>query len=102
MEKHLKSASEIMKILNKNMDYMRKEFSVRKIGVFGSYIKDSANSNSDIDILVEFEKKTFYNYMDLKFFLEDLFGKKVDLVISDAIKKRIQPAILRETQYILN
>ena len=102
MEKHLRSASEIMEILNKNMDYMRKEFSVRKIGVFGSYVKDSANSNSDIDILVEFEEKTFDNYMDLKFFLEDLFGKKVDLVISDAIKKRIQPAILRETQYILN
>ena len=98
----MRSASEIMEILNKNMDYMRKEFSVRKIGVFGSYVKDSANSNSDIDILVEFEEKTFDNYMDLKFFLEDLFGKKVDLVISDAIKKRIQPAILRETQYILN
>ncbi len=100
MEKHLKSASEIMEILNKNMDYMRKEFSVRKIGVFGSYVKDSANSNSDIDILVEFEEKTFDNYMDLKFFLEDLFGKKVDLVISDTIKKRIQPSILRETQYV--
>ncbi len=96
----MKSASEIMEILNKNMDYMRKEFSVRKIGVFGSYVKDSANSNSDIDILVEFEEKTFDNYMDLKFFLEDLFGKKVDLVISDTIKKRIQPSILRETQYV--
>ncbi len=100
MEKHLKSASEIMKILNNNMDYMRKEFSVRKIGVFGSYIKNSANSNSDIDILVEFEKKTFDNYMDLIFFLEEILGKKVDLVISDAIKKRIQPSILRETQYV--
>jgi len=100
MEMHLRSANEIMEILNKNMNYMRKEFSVRKIGVFGSYVKDSANSNSDIDILVEFKEKTFDNYMDLKFFLEDLFGKKVDLVISDTIKKRIRPLILREAQYV--
>jgi uncharacterized protein len=100
MEMYLRSANEIMEILNKNMNYMRKEFSVRKIGVFGSYVKDSANSNSDIDILVEFKEKTFDNYMDLKFFLEDLFGKKVDLVISDTIKKRIRPSILRETQYV--
>ncbi len=56
---------------------------------------------SDIDILVEFEKdkKTFDNYMDLKFFLEDLFKCKVDLVIAEAIKPDLKPYILGNVKH---
>ncbi|MBS4039960.1 MAG: nucleotidyltransferase family protein [Flavobacteriales bacterium] len=63
-------------------------FHVSKIALFGSFVRDEQHSNSDIDILVEFEKKfeTFDNYMDLKFYLEDLFDRKVDLVIISSIK----------------
>ena len=60
-----------------------KKYGVKRIGVFGSYVKSMQREGSDIDTLVEFEKdkKSFDNYMELKFFLQDLLGCKVDLVI---------------------
>jgi len=62
-----------------------KKFEVMRIGLFGSYAMNKQTDKSDIDILVEFEKgkKTFDNYMNLKFFLEALFKCKVDLVDVD-------------------
>jgi predicted nucleotidyltransferase len=54
---------------------------------------------SDIDILVEWEKPTFDHYFDLKFFLEDTFGWKVDLVVAEAIKPAFKDYILAEVVY---
>lgn len=64
----------ILKIFETNMNKIQK-YGVKTIGLFGSYSTNKANDKSDIDILVGFDKgqKTFDNYMDLKFFLEDLF-----------------------------
>lgn len=78
-----------------------KEYGIKRIGVFGSYIREEQKEGSDIDIIVEFEKgkKTFDNYMDLKFFLEDLFGCKIDLVISEAIKPDLKSYISKEAVY---
>lgn len=89
------TADEILKKIEKNKEKIKK-FGVKRIGLFGSYIRDEQKIKSDIDILVEFErgKKTFDNYMDLKFFLEDLFKCKVDLVIADALKTDLKPIIL--------
>ena len=56
--------------------------------------------DSDIDILVELEAPTFDGYMDLKFYLEDLFGRDVDLVMADSVKPRLRPYIAREVQYV--
>jgi len=60
--------------------------------LFGSYLKGEAKESSDIDVLVEFEKgkKTFDNYMELKFFLEDLFKRKVDPVIDESVKPELR------------
>lgn len=60
--------------------------------MFGSYLKGEAKESSDIDVLVEFEKgkKTFDNYMELKFFLEDLFKRKVDPVIDESVKPELR------------
>jgi hypothetical protein len=56
---------------------------------------------SDIDVLVEFNKleKSFDNYMELKFYLEKLFHRRVDLVIREALKPRIRQHILKEVIY---
>ena len=77
------------------------EFGVKKIGLFGSYKKNKQNSKSDIDILVKFKKgeKTFDNYMDLKFLLQDLFDKQVDLVIVENIKDELKDEILGSVEY---
>lgn len=90
----------IMKKIEENKGPIKK-FGVNKIGLFGSYVRSEQQKKSDIDILVEFEKgkKTFDNYMDLKFFLEDLFDCNVDLVIKEAIKPRLKPHILESIQY---
>lgn len=76
-----------------------KRFGVRRIGIFGSVVRDSATEGSDLDVLVEFSEKTLDNYFGLKFFLEDLFGRKVDLVIAEAVKPRLKPYILAEVEY---
>lgn len=78
-----------------------KKYGVKKIGLFGSYLRNEQKSNSDIDILVEFEKGkiTFDNYMDLKFFLEDLFKCQVDLVMQESIKPDLKPYILGSVKY---
>ncbi len=78
-----------------------KKFGIKRIGLFGSYLRKEQKPTSDIDILVEFEKGkiTFDNYMNLKFFLENLFQCKVDVVMKEAIKPDLKPYILRSVEY---
>lgn len=77
------------------------EYGVKRIGVFGSYVRGEQKEESDIDVLVEFErgKKTFSSYMGLVMFLEDLFNCKVDLVIIENIKPLLKPYILGGAEY---
>lgn len=78
-----------------------KEYGVKRIGIFGSFLRNEQKPTSDIDVLVEFEKgkTTFDKYMDLKFFLEDLFKCKVDLVTHEAIKPDLKSYILGSVKY---
>jgi hypothetical protein len=76
-----------------------KSYGVRRMGVFGSVVRGRAGEESDLDLVVEFSEKTFDNYFGLKFFLEDLFGRKVDLVIAEAVKPRLKPRIFGEVEY---
>lgn len=74
-------------------------FGVKRLALFGSAARNEASASSDLDFLVEFDRKSFDNYMDLKFYLEDLFGRPVDLVLADTIKTRLREAILNEAVY---
>jgi len=76
------------------------QYGVRKLGLFGSFARGETHETSDLDFVVVFEKKTFDAYMDTKEFLEDLFKRQVDLVISDAIKPRLRKAIQEEAVYV--
>jgi len=73
-----------------------RELSVRELDLFGSFVRGDATDASDIDFLVEFDDKTFDNYLDTKELLETLFGRKVDLVIKSNIKPRLRDRILSE------
>jgi predicted nucleotidyltransferase len=79
-----------------------KAYGVKSIGLFGSFVRNAATDNSDIDLLVEFEpkQKTFDNFMDLSFFLEDLFGRKIELVTPQSLNKYIGPHILKEVENV--
>lgn len=93
------TGNDILRTLRSHRDELVERFSVRRIGLFGSFLRGDDKDTSDVDILVEFDQPTFDHYMDLKFFLEGLFNRPVDLVIGDAVKPRIKPAIDRETAY---
>jgi uncharacterized protein len=76
-------------------------YGVNKIGLFGSYVRNEANENSDIDLLVNIQKdkKTFNNFLSLNYFLEELFGRKVELVTSQSLSPYIGPHILKTVEY---
>jgi len=86
---------DIMILLRENRGSLER-FGVRRLALFGSRAREDARPGSDLDFLVEFEKKSFDAYMDLKFFLEELFGASVDLVLTDTIKPRLREKILAE------
>ncbi len=76
-----------------------RRYGVRRLGLFGSAARGLARACSDLDFVVDFERKTFDDYMGLKFYLEELFHKDVDLVVADAIKPALRSRILREVRY---
>jgi predicted nucleotidyltransferase len=96
--KRPKDAEAVLQRLLENREQIR-GYGVRRIGLFGSYTRGEASKSSDLDFIVEFNKKSFDSYMSLKFLLEDLFGTRVDLVISDVIKPRLRPTILNQVLY---
>jgi hypothetical protein len=76
---------------------LRKEYKVKEIGVFGSYIKNKQKQVSDIDIFVDFrEMPTLIKFINLENYLSDLLGAKVDFVIRGALKPNIGKIILDE------
>jgi len=93
------TAAEILKTLMENRQKLR-SLGVSKLGLFGSYKRGTAKPGSDMDFLVDFEHPSFDTYMDTKFFLEDLFQCKIDLVIETNIKPRLRPNILKEASYV--
>src|SRR5437868_3549410 len=91
---------EVFKLLWENSGQLR-ALGVRRYALFGSFARREQNNQSDIDILVEFEagQKSFDNFMRLSFLLEELFGRKVDLVTPESLSPYIGPHILREAEY---
>ena len=76
-----------------------KGFTVRKLGLFGSSARGESSAASDLDFLVEFDQKSFDNFVGLKIFLEELFNCPVNLVLDNALKPRLRSRILEETIY---
>ena len=77
-------------------------YGVSRIGLFGSYVRNEAKNNSDIDLLVDIQKdkKTFRNFLSLNYYLEDLFKRKVELVTSQSLSPHIGPQILKTVEYV--
>ena len=90
-----------IEILKKNKVSIKKKFGVKQIGVFGSFAKGTSNRSSDIDVLVEFEQTVdFFQFIELKQFLESLLNRDVDLVTKKALKPLIKDKILNEVIYV--
>ena len=78
---------------------LAEKYTVKRIGLFGSFARGDEKADSDVDILVELAEPTFDHYMDLKFRLEEILQRPVDLVLEDCLKKRLKPIIEREVVY---
>ncbi len=89
---------DILHILKDNKKMLSEKYGVTDIAVFGSYVRNENKEKSDIDMFVELkaEFRTFDNFMDLKFYLQKITSKKIDLVIKNSIRKELKPAILKE------
>jgi uncharacterized protein len=76
----------IIQLLQENQAHLAKEFGVSKIGLFGSYAKGKATTNSDIDLVIEFEEPIGFRFFELVDYLENLLGQKVDILTSAGIQ----------------
>jgi hypothetical protein len=93
------TAGNILDTLNAHSQDLHR-LGVRRIGLFGSFRRGTPTLESDMDFLVTLERPSFDDYMTIKFFLEDLFGRPVDLVLETDLKPRLRDSILGETLYV--
>lgn len=78
---------------------LEKNYKVKSIGLFGSFARNEANENSDVDILVQFSEDIGWEFIDLKRFLEESLEREVDLVTVEALKSELKEEILRDLIY---
>jgi predicted nucleotidyltransferase len=96
----VQTKSEVLSLLAAHAGDLHR-FGVQRYGLFGSFVRHEQKTTSDVDILVEFSpgQKTFDNFMNLAFFLEELLGRRVELVTREALSPHIGPHILAEVEY---
>ncbi len=88
------------KIKNHKTELFR-EYSIKQMGLFGSYLRDEQSLNSDLDILVDFKKPIdLFRFVELEEKLSNLLGERVDLVARKSLKKYIGMEILKEVRYL--
>ena len=84
-------------VLLKSRRRQLKKYGIVSLSIFGSVARNQARKNSDVDILVDFEKPVgLFEYARLKMYLEDVLGREVDLVTPEALRKELREDILRE------
>jgi len=91
---------EILRLLREHREDLIRQ-GVKSLALFGSIARDEAGAESDVDLLVEFVTPPgFDGYMSLKFHLEDLLGRRVDLVMEGALRPWARPVVEREAIYV--
>lgn len=93
---------EVLLVLKREVIGVKDRFGVKRIGLFGSVVRNEANHTSDLDILIEFDPATvsYRKYLDLEKFLQSLFSRPIEIVTTDGVSPYILPAISREVIWI--
>ena len=94
---------DILNYLQSNQEYYYNQFGIQFIGLFGSFARNEANDNSDIDILYKIEKDkklSIFKYLKLTKQLEDYFNKKIDLVRDETLKPQVKNYIQKDISYV--
>lgn len=88
-------------IINSQLPFLKDQYHIKNIGIFGSVVKGKQTQNSDIDILVEFNAPIgFFDFIKLENYLSELLNRKVDLISKKALKPAIKNSILSEVVYV--
>jgi len=96
----MNSKHKIISKLREIKPFLEQEYSVKKIGLFGSFSNETYHNDSDIDILVEFEKPIGWKFFTLEIYLENIFNRKIDLVTQNALKEQLKNEILKQVYYL--
>ena len=101
MNASVKTKQELIAKIQGSQQQIR-SYGVKQLGIFGSFVRNEAVEDSDIDFLVEFypQQKNFDNYMELAFYLQNLLGRKIEIVTPQSLSKYIGPYILKEVEYV--
>ena len=94
------SKAEIINKLKELKPTLQSDYSVKEIGLFGSFSNDTFNQDSDIDILVELYQPIGWKFFSLEIYLEKTFGRKIDLVTKSALKDQLRDKILKQVNYV--
>ena len=95
MNKH-----EVVTKLQQVKPYLQQEYAVKTVGLFGSFADGTHTDNSDVDIMVEFERPVGWQFFTLEKYLEKTLNRKIDLVTANAVKEQLKPFIINQIQYI--
>ena len=88
---------DVLAVLRDHKATLARRFAVAELVLFGSFARDDANANSDVDLLVRFEgRATSKRYFGAQFYIEDLLERSVDLVTDDALRTELRPYVERE------
>lgn len=96
----MKNLEELKKIINEHKKELEEKYKVKSIAIFGSYVKNEQNTESDIDILVEFKEPVGLLFIHLADYLEEILGVKVDLLTPEAIKPNRKKYIMEKLVYV--
>jgi predicted nucleotidyltransferase len=100
MDRTTQTKEDILRLIRENQARIR-SLGVRRIGLFGSFVRGEQQADSDVDLLVDFEplRKTFDHFMELSFFLEDALQRRVELVTPESLSPYLKPHILAQVEY---
>jgi len=94
----------VVELLREQSAYLASEFGIRKIGLFGSFAEGDPGEGSDVDILVEFERPIGLRFVELGEYLENLLGRKVDILTPAGVqgirRKSIAKSIAESVVYV--
>ena len=95
------SKAELLMLLGGQRETLKRQYAVKSLAIFGSAARDTLAATSDVDLLVEFDTAPgFDRYMDLKFFLEELIGRPVDLVTRGGLRAELRARVEQEAIHV--
>jgi uncharacterized protein len=97
----MKTLEEIKQTLRQTKPLLQEQYRVTQLGIFGSYARGEQTQTSDIDILIDYDQApTLFKLVELRDYLAEVMGMKVDVVTKKGLKPRIQERVLAEVVYI--